>query len=126
MAQSQTTSSFRCERDQTSSNMQQAFHERGAAHAAFVTRRWFLCDCGVGLAGIAAASLVAREVQAAASTVHRSHFAPKAKSIIYLFHAGAPSHLELFDSKPVLARHDGRLPPAALLQGYRTAFINPN
>src|SRR4051794_41696584 len=90
-----------------------------ATPAAAVTRRWFLRDCGVGLAGIAAASLVAREGRAAASPVRRPHFAPKAKSIIYLFHAGAPSHLELFDPKPVLTRHDGRLPPADLLQGYR-------
>jgi hypothetical protein len=58
--------------------------------------------------------------------VRRPHFAPKAKNVVYLFHAGAPSHLELFDPKPMLARNDGKLPPADLLQGYRAAFINPN
>ena len=46
--------------------------------------------------------------------------------MIYIFQAGAPSHLELFDNKPELARHDGQLPPAELLKGYRAAFINPN
>jgi hypothetical protein len=46
--------------------------------------------------------------------------------VIYMFQAGAPSHLELFDWKPELAKHDGKLPPADLLQGYRAAFINPN
>src|SRR5687767_14475533 len=40
--------------------------------------------------------------------------------------AGAPSHLELFDFKPQLARFDGTLPPPELLAGYRSAFINPN
>jgi hypothetical protein len=40
--------------------------------------------------------------------------------------AGAPSHLELFDYKPELARFNGTLPPPELLKGYRAAFINPN
>jgi hypothetical protein len=52
--------------------------------------------------------------------------AAKAKRVIFLFMAGAPSHLELFDNKPELARWDGKLPPPELLQGYRAAFINPN
>src|SRR6476661_8014132 len=91
-----------------------------------VTRRWFLRECGVGLAGIAAGSLLAQETRPANSLVRRPHFTPKAKNVIYLFHAGAPSHLELYDPKPELTRNDGRLPPAELLQGYRAAFINPN
>ena len=40
--------------------------------------------------------------------------------------AGAPSHLELFDYKPALAKFNGTLPPPELLKGYRAAFINPN
>jgi uncharacterized protein DUF1501 len=59
-------------------------------------------------------------------TPRKPHFAAKAKRVIYIFQAGAPSHLELFDNKPQLARHDGQLPPAELLRGYRAAFINPN
>ena len=54
------------------------------------------------------------------------HFAPKAKRVIFLFQAGAPSHLDLFDDKPQLRKFDGTLPPAELLKGYRAAFINPN
>jgi hypothetical protein len=46
--------------------------------------------------------------------------------VIFLFMAGAPSHLELFDFKPQLAKFDGTLPPPELLKGYRAAFINPN
>ncbi len=54
------------------------------------------------------------------------HFAPKAKRVIYLFMAGAPSHLELFDYKPELAKWNGKTPPADLVKDYRAAFINPN
>ena len=50
----------------------------------------------------------------------------KAKNVIYLFMAGAPSHLELFDYKPQLAKFNGTMPPPELLKGYRAAFINPN
>src|SRR5262249_38728815 len=56
----------------------------------------------------------------------RPHFQPRAKNVIFLFMAGAPSHLELFDYKPQLAKFDGTLPPADLLKGYRAAFINPS
>jgi len=49
----------------------------------------------------------------------------KARRVIFLFQAGGPSHLELFDPKPELARRSGQLPPAELLRGYRAAFINP-
>jgi hypothetical protein len=45
---------------------------------------------------------------------------------VFLFMAGAPSHLELFDYKPQLAKFDGTLPPPKLLEGYRAAFINPS
>ena len=55
----------------------------------------------------------------------KPHFEPKAKNVIYLFMAGAPSHLELFDNKPQLAKFDGTLPPSELLKDYRAAFINP-
>ena len=104
------------------------------AHARQLSRRWFLRECGVGLAGIAAHSLLAKDAAPAAVTAAPSstslapkapHFTPKAKRVIYMFQAGAPSHLELFDSKPELTKRDGQLPPAELLKDYRAAFINP-
>ena len=93
-----------------------------------LTRRWFLKDCGLGLAGIAANTLLARDGHAAAAAALRQspHHAPKVKRVIYLFQAGAPSHLELFDPKPELAKRSGQLPPAELLKNYRAAFIQPN
>jgi hypothetical protein len=94
-------------------------------HPTSIARRWFLRDCGLGLAGIAANSLLAGSGHAAAAPASRSHFAPKAKRVIYMFQAGAPSHLDLFDYKPELVKRDGKLPPPELLKGYRAAFINP-
>jgi hypothetical protein len=97
-----------------------------------LARRWFLRDCAVGLGAAALAELTCPTSAAAAPAATNplapkpSHFPGKAKSVIYLFMAGAPSHLELFDNKPELARWDGKLPPAELLKGYRAAFINPN
>ncbi len=90
------------------------------------SRRWFLNECGVGLGAVAAQSLMAGAAPADPLAPKKPHFAPKAKNVIFLFMAGAPSHLELFDYKPQLAKFSGTLPPADLLKGYRAAFINPN
>lgn len=89
-----------------------------------ISRRWFMQQCGVGLGAIALNDLLTQEGHA----IHHSQpqFAPKAKRVIFLFMAGAPSHLELLDYKPQLARFDGSLPPPDLLKGYRAAFINPS
>ena len=99
-----------------------------------IARRWFLQECGVGLAGIAVSSMLARQAPGAPApsgtgnplAPRAPHFPAKAKRVIYMFHAGAPSHLELFDNKPELTKRSGQLPPAELLKGYRAAFINPN
>ena len=93
-----------------------------------ITRRWFFQQCGVGVGAAALADLFAGRSEAAVDPLapKTPHFAPKAKNVIFLFMAGAPSHLELFDYKPQLAKFDGTLPPADLLKGYRAAFINPN
>jgi uncharacterized protein (DUF1501 family) len=99
-----------------------------------VSRRWFFEQCGIGLGAMALGQLMAdlgfatpadtTPVNPLAS--RKPHYVPKAKRVIFLFMAGAPSHLELFDNKPQLAKFDGTLPPKDLLKGYRAAFINPN
>ncbi len=99
-----------------------------------VTRRWFLQQCGVGLGAIALGQLLADAGFAAPASAQpadplapkQPQFTPKARRIVFLFMAGAPSHLELFDYKPQLAKFDGTLPPPELLKGYRAAFINPS
>ncbi|MGA7236942.1 MAG: DUF1501 domain-containing protein [Bryobacteraceae bacterium] len=97
-------------------------------HPLDVTRRWFFRQCGVGVGTAALMSLMSDSGYAADDPLapNAPHFAPKAKHVIFLFMAGAPSHLELFDYKPQLAKFDGTLPPPELLAGYRAAFINPN
>ncbi len=105
-------------------------------HRAHLTRRWFFRDCGVGLGMAALHALLGDSAQAATGrspvsaaghlSAKPSPFPAKAKRVIYLFQAGAPSHLELFDHKPELAKWSGKLPPAELLKGYRAAFISPN
>jgi uncharacterized protein (DUF1501 family) len=93
-----------------------------------IARRWFLEQCGVGVGALALSHLCGVKGLASDNPLapKQPHFAPKAKSVIFLFMAGAPSHLEMFDNKPQLAKFDGSLPPPELLKGYRAAFINPN
>ena len=54
------------------------------------------------------------------------HFAPKAKRVIHLFMAGAPSQLDLFDYKPELAKMEGKPIPPSVINGQRYAFIRPD
>src|SRR5688500_10644935 len=79
------------------------------------SRRWFLKECGLGLGKIAAASLLtsggaARVLGASADLALQArppHYGGKAKRVIHLFMAGAPSQLDLFDYKPELAKLEG-------------------
>jgi hypothetical protein len=105
--------------------------DRGA-DPRLIARRWFLQDCGVGLGSLAFLDLLRQAGCAAPAELpdplapKAPHFVPKAKRVIFLFMAGAPSQMELFDNKPGLAKLDGTLPPPDLLKGYRAAFINPS
>ena len=96
-----------------------------------ISRRWFFEQCGVGLGSMALFNLLAESGLADAPkndplAAKKPPLQAKAKNVIFLFMAGAPSHLELFDYKPQLAKFNGTLPPPELLKGYRAAFINPN
>jgi hypothetical protein len=96
------------------------------------TRRHFFKDCALGLGKIALASLFAEGPLGAAEAQRnvnplaprRPHFPPRIKSVIFLFMAGGPSQLELFDYKPVLNRLDGQPIPDSYLQGRRFAFMS--
>ena len=73
------------------------------------SRRAFLNSCGIGFGGMALASMLHDDVDAA---LGQPHFAPKAKHVIYLHMIGAPSHLDLYDEKPELKkRHNEPCPP---------------
>ena len=72
-----------------------------------VSRRWFLNDCKVGLGAMALSQLMASSSLADPSSNHplaprQPHLPVRAKRAIYLFMAGGPSHLEMFDNKPKL------------------------
>ncbi|MCH8215383.1 MAG: DUF1501 domain-containing protein [Planctomycetes bacterium] len=97
------------------------------------TRRWFLNQCGVGLGKIALASLLTDALSGRADAgvsnafaLREPHFAPKAKSVIHLFMAGAPSQLDLFDYKPELAKLEGKPLPPSVIGSQRYAFIRPD
>ncbi len=93
-----------------------------------ITRRHFFGDCGVGVGKIALASMLASSMSGSALGAKplAAHFAARAKRVIYLFMAGAPSQLDLFDYKPVLAKHDGQPVPAEVVKDQRYAFIRPD
>lgn len=100
-------------------------------------RRSFLTTSASGLGGAALSAMLAEDTEAgvtadrtgdvddAASPLAERppHFAPKAKHCIFLFMAGAPSQLDLFDHKPELQRLSGQKLPESLLKGVRFAFI---
>src|ERR1041384_5747267 len=85
----------------------------------FVTRREFLCRCGMGTGAIGLASLLemagfltptARaDVDLVSPLIPRAaHFHAKAKRMIHLFMQGGPSHVDTFDPKPALAKYEGK------------------
>lgn len=94
------------------------------------TRRYFFGQCAIGLGSMALATLLqgeggdARGAESAQPLAARpTHFAPRAKRVIYLFMAGGPSQLELFDNKPKLKELDGQVVPPEYVKNKRFAFI---
>jgi len=88
-----------------------------------ITRRHFLGNCGIGLGGAALAALLAESAGATLDPPRPPHSAGKAKAVIHLFMAGAPSQLELFDHKPLLAKLEGKPLPPKIIGDQRYAFI---
>jgi uncharacterized protein (DUF1501 family) len=100
-----------------------------AEYLKLVTRRQFFRDCGAGLGTLALSSLLNPSLLAGLSesadptTPKPPHFAPKARNVIYLHMAGAPSQLDLFDYKPKLQQYNGQKVPEAIIKNERFAFI---
>jgi hypothetical protein len=99
-----------------------------------ITRRHFFREAGFGIGSLALTSLVSErlfaftpEADAVLSQAARAvapKIAVKAKQVIYLFMAGAPSQVDLFDNKPLLQKHDGQeIPPGFIPEGERFAFV---
>ena len=91
------------------------------------TRRHFFQQAGFGIGSMALGSLLNDSLFAQAAVnpmaVKAPHFAPKARQIIFLFMAGAPSQLDLFDYKPALNKYNGQPVPEEVIKGERFAFI---
>src|SRR5207245_9208109 len=95
------------------------------------TRRPFFSRCAMGLGGIALASLLGENRLLGAApggspnpmAPRLPHFRPRAKNIIYLFMAGGPSQLDLFDYKPKLVELNGQPIPQSFIEGKRFAFM---
>src|SRR5260221_8874046 len=102
-------------------------------HFRRLTRRHFFSRCGVGLGGIALATLLGQKQRLLGAdsapltnplAPKRPHFTPRAKNIIFLFMAGGPSQLDLFDYKPRLADLNGQPIPQSFIEGKRFAFMD--
>ena len=94
-----------------------------------ITRRHFFSRCSMGVGSIALASLMADRGFAAAQTRNplepkKTHFPAKAKNVIYLFMAGGPSQLDLFEHKPQLTALNGQPIPDSYTKGKRFAFMD--
>ena len=94
-----------------------------------LTRRHFFSQCGMGLGSVALASLMDEKVLAEPKPVNpfaprMPHYVPRAKNVIFLFMAGGPSQLELFDWKPKLKAMHGQDIPESFIKGKRFAFMN--
>lgn len=102
------------------------------------TRRHFFRNCGIGLGSIALAQLMSQDAVAQRRSdkvpidpaqpmaPRPGHFPAKAKNVIFLFMAGGPSQLDLFEDKPKLRELNGQAPPESLMSGKRFAFLKGN
>jgi hypothetical protein len=82
-----------------------------------LSRRAFLARSAHGMGAVALWHLLSSEGLSAA----RPHFAPRAKNVIFIFMAGGPSHLDLFDPKPKMAALHGQPMPASLVMAKKSA-----
>ena len=97
-----------------------------------ITRRHFFSKCALGLGSIALGSLLSEQKIFASDKINLAnpfapkapHFPAKAKNIIYLFMAGGPSQLELFDYKPTLVKLNAQPIPESFVKGKRFAFMD--
>ena len=90
-------------------------------------RRSFMTSAASGIGAAALASLVSGDgLLAEDAPAHGPHHQARAKACIFIFLAGGPSQIDLFDPKPELNKRDGQKLPASLTKKVRFAFINDN
>lgn len=90
------------------------------------TRRHFFgrAGAGLGIGSLALSRMLADDYDVPdPMSPHPGQFEGKARNVIYMFMAGGPSHLDLFEPKPMLQKYHGQLPPESLVAGKRFAFL---
>src|SRR5579875_379996 len=93
-----------------------------------ITRRHLFARCGLGIGSMALGSLL-NEGRATAADVdpmapRPGHLKARAKSVIFLFMAGGPSQLDLFEHKPELQKRHDQPIPESFVAGKRFAFMD--
>jgi hypothetical protein len=96
--------------------------------AQSINRRQMLSNTGMGVGAAALGSLLGSDASAAPVGLERGlpgfpNFAPKAKRVIYLMQSGAPSHVDLFDHKPLLAKRRGEQIPESIHKGQKLSTM---
>ena len=103
-------------------------------YRAIQTRRHFFRYCAGGLDTAALAYLLGNGIAASGAELatanplapKQGHFTPRAKNVIFLFMAGAPSQIDLYDPKPALQRWHGQPLPESMTRDLQLAFVKPN
>ena len=101
------------------------------AHVAASSRRRWLAEAGCGFGGLALASLFAADARPAAAAVNplapRSpHHPARAKSVIFLFMDGGPSHIDTFDPKPAVNEYAGKPLPPSIKRAHTPMGVSEN
>jgi hypothetical protein len=107
-----------------------SLHTNASRQAA--TRRHFFSQCGVGVGALGLASLLSDHGKLSAAGADEDdplrprvpHFPARIKRVIFLFMAGGPSQLEMFDYKPKLNQYNGQPIPDSFIAGKRFAFMD--
>jgi len=112
-------------------------HHSAKLSDMLLSRRDFFCRCGMGMGGLALASLLQEtphiKAAGAAEAINplapkSPHFAGKAKRVVHFFLNGGPSHVDTFDPKPALDKYNGKALPIENLRTERktgAAFASP-
>ena len=91
-----------------------------------VTRRHFFSRCSIGVGSIALSTLMGAPAPKMRNPLEpkSGHLPAKAKNVIFLFMAGGPSQLDLFEHKPQLTKLNGKPIPESYTAGKRFAFMD--
>src|SRR5258705_13419447 len=91
-----------------------------------LSRRQMLRRMCAGFGMVGLAGMLGPEALFAAASTRAPHFAPRAKRVIFLFMNGGPSHVDTFDPKPALLKHEGEAPSGDFYKKGKTGNLMPS